>query len=273
VVAFVDEVFEEELNEAGQREGVTLAGSGEEPVGPVEEGVEGGWEFMPEEGCGMNEATAIADEVPVPGEAAESLEVEEVDGSVFEDFVRGLGAVDHLPFGVVAGDGGAAEAFKDTDLDFVRGEGDEAIEAGGEALEGLAWQAGDEVGVDVDGGVFAEETEVIFEALEVLAPADSVGDLVIEGLDADFELEGAWREAGDPIPEGVGEPVGDHFEMEEEIGSIAFEEEGEDGAAAFDVQIERAIDELERFDAAREEPFEGWEKAGEREGADCGVEG
>jgi hypothetical protein len=221
----------------------------------------------------MNEASAISDEIPVSGEAAETLEVEEADGTVLEDFVRGLGAVDHLPFGVMAGDGSAAEAFEDTDLDFVGGEGDETVEAGGEALEGFAWEAGDEIGVDVDGGLFAEEAEVIFEALEILASADSVGDFEIEGLDADFELECAWWETDDPFPQGVGEAVGDHLEVEEEIRAIVFEEEGEDGAAAFDVKIERTIDELERLDAARKEAFEGWEKAGERECADCGVQG
>jgi hypothetical protein len=127
--------------------------------------------------------------------------------------------------------------------------------------------------VDVDGGVFAEETEVIFEAIEVLSAADCVGDVLIEGLDADFELKGAWWKLDDPLPQGVGEPVGDHLEVQEEIGAIAFEEESEDGAAGFDVQIERAINELERFDATREESFEGREEAGKRKGANCGVEG
>jgi hypothetical protein len=63
------------------------------------------------------------------------LDGEEVDGTVFEDFVRGLWAVDHLPFGVVTGDGGAAEAFEDTDLDLLGSQGDETVEARGEAFE------------------------------------------------------------------------------------------------------------------------------------------
>src|SRR5262245_5375323 len=104
---------------------------------------------------------AVGDQVPVAGEAAEALHRGEVEEFGLEDLEGGVGAVDHAPLGVVADDGGAAEALEDADLDLLGVEGDESVEAGGEGVEVLAGEADDQVSVDVDAGVVAEEMEVL----------------------------------------------------------------------------------------------------------------
>lgn len=98
---------------------------------------------MPDERGGGDEVAAVADEVPKAGEAAHALQRGEVDGLGLQNFVRGIFVVNHLPIGVVADDGCAAEAFEDADLDFLRAQGEEPVEAEAEAFHGFAGEADD----------------------------------------------------------------------------------------------------------------------------------
>jgi hypothetical protein len=79
----------------------------------------------------------------------------------------------------------------------MRPQRDEPVEAGGKAVERFAGQADDEVGVDVDAGVRAEPKEILRGFCVVLAAADPSGDFLVEGLDADFELQRGGREFSD----------------------------------------------------------------------------
>ncbi len=228
---------------------------------------------MPDEVNSGGEAAAIGDEVPRAGEAAQTLERGEVDQFILEYFVGRLGVIDHFPFAVVSADGGAAQAFEDADLDFVRVEGEEVIESLGETLERLPGQAEDEVGVEVSAGFLSQEAEVFFRALVVLPSSDSFCDLWIESLDTDFELERSRGELLDRGAERFGEAVRDHFKVEEQIRGEAVEEEVQERLAGLEIEVEGAVDELEMPEALIEEVLELMKQGVEGEGADGGVEG
>src|SRR5439155_3335148 len=105
-------------------------------------------------------------------------------------------------------------------------------------------------------GLVPQKAKVIFQPLIVLAALDQIADFLVEGLDADLELERAPRKLRDHRAQGFGQPVGDHFKMEEMSGLIAFEEEFQDGPADGEVEVERAIHELELRYAAIEQPLQ-----------------
>jgi hypothetical protein len=107
----------------------------------------------------------------------------------------------------------------------------------------------------------------------ILATADALFDVGIEGLDADLELEGAGWELGDEFAEGFGEAVGHHFEVDEETGGTSFEKELKDASGDDGMKVEGAVDELELADAAVEELLEGIEEGSEGELTDGDVEG
>jgi len=244
-----------------------------EPVAELEERVEGRRLTGPEEGCGLREVAAVGDEIPVAGEAAQAFESLEVEGLRLEEIVGWEGVVDHGPFLVVARDGRSAEAFEQADLDLVRLQGEEAVEAAGEGLERFAGESRDEVGVDVDAGVVVEEAEVLLEARDVLSAADALAHLGVEGLDADLELKAAGWESWEEGPDFVREAVGDHLEVEEQIVLPVVEEELEDGGAGVATEVERSVDELEAAQSAVKEAAPVLEERFEGEGADGHVEG
>lgn len=272
-MAGAGEPLEEGLREAIGAEGVGLAGGGEEVIAEGEEGEERGGGRFPEQGQGGAEAAAVGDEVPVTSETSEALDGGEIEVAMGEQFVGRVGVIAHGPFLVVTLDRGTAEAFEEAHLDFLGIEADQTIETGGEAFEGFAGQADDEVGVEVDAGVLAEEAEVILQPFEVLATGDAGADFGIEGLDADLELEGAGWKGGDFLAERFREAVGDHFEVEEQAVVPAIAEEAEDGSAGGEVEVEGAIDEFEMTGAALEESVHGGEEGFEGKGADGEVEG
>ena len=175
----------------------------------------------------------------------------------------------------MAGDGRAGEFLQDAKLDFVGAEGDEAVEAGGEAFGCFAGEPRDEIDVEEGVGVLAQEAEVVRGAFEVLRAADGFKDLRIERLQADFELEGAGRKAREDFAQFGGKAVGQHFEVEEEAGELrqAFKKEGKDFDGAGDVEIERAVAELELPRAASEKLVERGEQGGHGEEADGRIVG
>src|SRR5688500_5569397 len=160
-----------------------------------------------------------------------------------------------FPIAVMANDGGAAKALENADLDFLRSERDKPFEPARKAGHVFTGKADDEVGVDVHAGFTAEEAEVFGKAIVVLAALDAGADFGVEGLDADFELEGARRKFGDDFAKAVGQAVGNHFEVEEMAGLIIRETEFQDRAAGVQIKVESAIDEFEMLHAATEESF------------------
>ena len=79
---------------------------------------------------------------------------------VLQDLVGRMGAVNHLPIRIVCDDGRAAQPFQNANLDFLRTQSQQAVEAGGKTFQRFARQAGDQIGVDVDAGLLAQETEL-----------------------------------------------------------------------------------------------------------------
>src|ERR1041385_2699092 len=97
----------------------------------------------PQERDGFEEGAAVGGDVPIFGKATEALHRGEVDEPRLQDFVRRMRIVAQGPFGVVTDDGRAPEALEEADLDFLRAEADEAVEARGKALDVFARQTHD----------------------------------------------------------------------------------------------------------------------------------
>ena len=146
------------------------------------------------------------------------------------------------------------------------------IKPRGEAFQGLTRQPGDEIGMDVNAGLPAQKTKILLEPRIILPAFDEAANMLIERLNANFELEHARREPGDDFAESFRQTVRDHFEMEEVAGLPAGKEEFENGAADVDVQVERAVDELEMFHASLQKAVQMREEIRERRLADRNIE-
>ena len=106
----------------------------------------------PDQRRGFDEVAAVADQVPIPREAAQPLHRGEINQLVLQNFVGRMRVVNHLPLGVVPDNRRAAQPFEDADLNFLRAERDEPVEAGGKTFQRFAGQADDQIGVDVNAG-------------------------------------------------------------------------------------------------------------------------
>ena len=87
-------------------------------------------------------------------------------------------------------------------------------------------------------------------------------DFLVKRLDADLELQCAGRKFGDDFAQRFRQPVGNHLEMEEMAGPVALQKEFENRFADGDVQIERAVNELELLHAAVKQALQLSQKAG-----------
>ena len=97
---------------------------------------------------------------------------------VLEDFVGRLRIVNHLPVVVVPDNRRAAQSFQDAHLDFLRAERDKPVKPGGKAFDGLAGQADNQIGVDVDAGFAPEEMEIVGELVVILPAFDEFADFL-----------------------------------------------------------------------------------------------
>ena len=117
------EELEEKLGQLIERDAVGAVEAGVEPVGQMQKLPERR-SVVPDERRGLNELSAVGDEIPIAGKAAHTLHGGEVDVARLEDLVRRRRRPDHLEFLVVANDRCAAETLENTDLDFLGIEGD-----------------------------------------------------------------------------------------------------------------------------------------------------
>src|SRR5262249_37414664 len=157
-----------------------------------------------------------------------------------------------------------AEALEQANLNLLGAESDETVESRRETLEIFPRQADNQVSVDVDTRFPTEPAEVFLDPRVVLATADEFRDVFVEGLDADLELQRPRAEFPDGFTERIGQAVGNHLEVDEQIRPIAFEEEIQDRRADFEIQVEGAIDELELSHATVEQALHRDEKCVER---------
>ena len=154
----------------------------------------------------------------------------------------------------MAGDRRPAQPLEDADLNLVRTQSNQSVKAGAEALECLAWQPRDQIDMEMDTRVLAQPAKIGLGAVVVLAPADQACDLRIPGLDADLELQRAFRETDDDIAQPIGKMVWNQLEMGKaqvcRIGSMFLEKKIEDREAVVDTKIEGTVDEAEAPGAA-----------------------
>ena len=144
----------------------------------------------------------------------------------------------------------AAQPLQNAHLDFLRPKGEQSIKPCRESLHVSPGRPGDQIGVDMHACLPAKETEIIFQPSVVLPAADVHGNLRVEGLDAYLELQGSRRKFRDHFAQRLRQSVRYHFEMDKQSGTMAFQEEFQDGLARGDIEVERAIDELELAHAA-----------------------
>jgi hypothetical protein len=123
--------------------------------------------------AGCLEAAGIGQQVPVAGEAGEALDGRGIDDGGLLHGVGRRAVVEHAVGGAVPGDRRAAQAFQDAELDFVRAQGVEAVEALGKTFQRFAGQAEDQVGVQVGGAVLDQPGEVGTGLVVVLAARDA----------------------------------------------------------------------------------------------------
>ena len=255
-VEFAGQEVEEQFHQPHERDAVGAPDARMQPFVPPHEGVKGRTVAAPDQRRAADEVPAVARQIPVARETAQRLHGGKINQPVLENFVRRMRVIDHLPFGVVPDDGSAAQPLEDADLDFVRAECEQPVKARGKTLDGLARQAGNQIGVEVDAGLAAEKAEVIFEPPIILAAVDQGGGLLVKGLDSDLELERAGREPGNRFPQVLGQMVRHHLEMEEMAGLAAFEAEFEDSSASVDIEVEGAVNKLELPRAAVEQALQ-----------------
>src|SRR6185295_8710189 len=115
----------------------------------------------------------------------------------------------------------------------------------------------------MDPGSRTQEPEIPGKFLEILSAADEPADFGLECLDSNLELQCARGKLFDDFPQGVGQTVRDHFEVDEQIRPEPFAEEMQNRAADFEIQVERAIHKLELFDASVQQFLEAFEERGE----------
>ena len=109
----------------------------------------------------------------------------------------------------------AAQPFEHADLDFVRVERRQAVEAGGETGQLLTRQASDQIGVQVGVGVPAQPGEIVHGLAVVLLATDQCLHGGVEALNPNFELQRSGRETHEPGFERFRQVVGNQFEVEE----------------------------------------------------------
>src|SRR5262245_50582068 len=130
----------------------------------------------PDQRSGFNKIAAIGDEIPVSRKPSQALHGGEVDQAGPQDFVRGVGAVDHLPGLIMPDDRRAAEALEHADLDFLGVELYQPIESSSEAFHVFTRQADDQIGVHMYAGFSSQPPQVLFHFHIVLPATDQLGD-------------------------------------------------------------------------------------------------
>src|SRR5205823_11829216 len=125
--------------------------------------------------------------------------------------------------------------------------------------------AGNQIGVKMDAGPRAQKTDVIGQPVIVLPAADQSANFRIEGLNADLQLQCAGRKPRDQFAQGVRKPVGNHFKMDEQAGPVALMKKLKDGFADADIQVERAVNKLEKLHPTLEQSIERIQQGGQRE--------
>jgi hypothetical protein len=126
-------------------------------------------------------------------------------------------------------------------------------------VEILAGQTRNQIGMQMGVGVFHQPADVGGRTVIVLLAADACLHGRVEGLHADFQLQGTWGKLGNAFLERFRQMIRHDFEVGKDrilrMGRDLVQKELHDPVAALRVQIESAINEFELSRAARVKPF------------------
>ena len=230
-----------------------LAGALPEPVAPLHERGKGrgaGQEQMQ----GLRKAAGVGHQVPIARHAAKALDRLEVHAGIAQQGVGRLAVIDHAGRLGVPGDRRAPQALEQAQLNLMRAQCVEPVKTRREALQCLAGQAKDQVGMHMGPAVGQQPAQVVCGALVVLSARDGLLHLGVEALYAHFKLQRALGELNDQALELIGQLVRHQFEVHKHLAAFgqaavrlahAVEEELQDPAGLIDAQIEGAVDKLE----------------------------
>ena len=253
------------------------SGLGVQPVAQCEESLERTvWRLGQNQWQRPSEAARVADQIPKPREASDSLHVGERELIVGENGVGRHRAVAHRKALRVATDRRTAQPLQDADLNLVRTQPHQRVEPFTKTRERFARQPSDQIDVQVRMGMRVQPAQIVLGALVVLLARDVRLHLRVPRLDADLELQCPGRKARNARLQFVGQMIGNQLEVREAwvVGPRldALQKEFEDGERRAHVEVERAIDEFEGACAALVQGGQFGEESFQREGQRRAIE-
>jgi Glycosyl hydrolases family 35 len=154
-------------------------------------------------------------------------------------------AVDHGPWEIVPDDRSAGKTLEQSDLNFLGIQLHQPIKPSAETGHVLAGQADNQIGVNVNAALAAQESQVLFQPPNILPAADEFTNRFVEALHADFKLQRPRRKLHDQFPQRRRQSVGDHLKMQEQLRCVSIQKELQDRAADVQVQVKRPVHEFE----------------------------
>src|SRR5262249_15108394 len=100
----------------------------------------------------------------------------------------------------------------------------------------------------------------VFEFAQILPAANQLANLLVERLHADFKLQRARRKPRDALAKRFRQTIRNHLEVQEETRPVTSEKEFQQGPAALEIQVERAIHELELLHPSIQQALESGEQ-------------
>ena len=255
--------IKQKLSQSRQRNAVGPSHFFKKPIAQLQETPKGRAIVAPDQRRALDEIAAVADQVPISREAPKPLHGCEVEQLILQDFIRWLRLVFHLPLLVVSHNRRASQPFQNANLDFLRPKRNEPVEARAKALQVFTGQTGDEIGMNMNASLPAQKSKILFQPAQILPAADQLADLLIERLHADLKLQRAGRKFRDDRSERLRQSVWNHFKMKKQARLVSLQKKLQQRLADIQVQVERAIHELEMLHPAVEQPLQRLQKFGQ----------
>ena len=116
----------------------------------------------------MGKIFGIVKNIKIPGDAFNQLQVAIAHVFVLHNFIGRILRVNHLKVGIMTGNRRAAQLFQNSDLQFLRPDGQKFVKIGGKSFQRGMRNAGDQVGMNDGAGFLADKTQDFKGALFVL---------------------------------------------------------------------------------------------------------
>ena len=161
----------------------------------------------------MGEAPGIANQIPKSCKAADALQISERQLGVRQNVVRWLRVVAHRKRIGVTNNRRAAQAFQHADLNLVRPQTRERIEAFTKARKRFRRQTCDQIYMHVRMRIFVQPTNVRFRFVVVLFARNVTLHGGVPSLNADLKLQRSCGEFRDGVFELFWQMIGHQFEV------------------------------------------------------------